>query len=145
MRIPAPFRFLHWQRRLPCQCCDHRSLGSGAMPVLDLGRGRPLGLGRCRLLGFGAMPAFWIRGDAGFLAWGIVDPLDRAMPAPGFGALPIPWFRAMPAPWFQGNAGPWIRAFILTASKSKINDETPLNSCSLRGRSSLFRDIAVLG
>ena len=36
-------------------------------------------------------------------------------------------------------------AFILTASKSKINDETPLNSCTLRGRSSLFREIAVLG
>ena len=45
----------------------------------------------------------------------------------------------------RGIAGSWIGAFILTASKSKINDETPLHSCSLRGRSSLFRDIAVLG
>lgn len=81
-------------------------------------------------------PLAW--GNAGPLAWDIAGPLV-------WGALPAPWFRAMPAPWFQGNAGPWIRAFILTASKSRINDETPLNSSSLRGRSSLFRDIAVLG
>ena len=87
----------------------------------------PSARGRCRLLA-------WV--DAG----------------PWIGALPAPWFRGIAGPLVRGNAGPWIgampapgfRAFILTASKSKINDETPLNSCSLRGRSSLFRDIVVL-
>ena len=72
---------------------------------------------------------------------------------PWLQAMPAPWFRGDAGPWFRGDAGPWLRAmpalwfraFILTASKSRINDETPLNSCTLQGRSSLFRDIAVLG
>lgn len=68
-----------------------------------------------------------------------------ALPALWFGAMPTPWFEALPALWFGALPAPWIGAFILTASKSKINDETPLNSRSLRGRSSLFRDIAISG
>ena len=79
----------------------------------------PSARGRCRPLD---------RGDDGSLAW-----VDAG-----------PWFRAMPALGLGAITTPWIRAFILTASKSKINDETPLNSGSLRGRSSLFRDIVVL-
>ena len=94
--------------------------------------------GQCRPLVFGALSAL------GF----------EALPALGFEALPAPWIGALPAPWFRGDADPLVSrrcrllgfgAFILTASKSKINDETPSNSCSLRGRSSLFRDIAVFG
>ena len=74
-------------------------------------------------------------------------------PVPRLGGDAGPWFRGNDGPWFQGDAGLWIgampapgfRAFILTASKSRINDETPFNSCTLQGRSSLFREIAVLG
>lgn len=45
---------------------------------------------------------------------------------------PVPRLGGDTGPWLQGNAGPLVwGAFILTASKSKINDETPLNSCSL--------------
>ena len=63
---------------------------------------------------------------------------------PFFALTVLPMLRS-PAPWLVSMPVPGFGAFILTASKSKINDETPLNSCSLRGRSSLFRDIAVLG
>lgn len=45
-KIPATFRFLHWQCR---QCCDHRPLGSGAMLAPWLGS--------MPALGFRAMPA----------------------------------------------------------------------------------------
>ena len=126
-KIPATFHFLHWQRCQCCQCCDHRSLGSGQCRPLVSGQCRPLVSGQCRLLGSGRCRPL-ARVDAGL------------------------WFGTMPAlgsgqcrPLVRDNAGPWIRAFILTASKSRINDETPLNSCTLQGRSSLFREIAVLG
>ena len=107
--------------------CDFPFFALAALPML---RSPALGLRQCRLLVSGQCRSLGFGGIAGPLVSGRCRPL-------GFGAMLVPGFRAMPAPGF--------RAFILTASKSRINDETPLNSCTLQGRSSLFREIAVLG
>ena len=90
-------------------------------------------------------PASWLGGDAGPWFQGNAGPWFRGIAGSLVSGQCRPLDPGNAGPWFQGNAGSWIRAFILTASKSRINDETPLNSCTLQGRSSLFREIAVLG